>query len=186
MWHCGRNVLLPLQRQRYGRHLSSSVRCLAPLRSEKRVCIGILREESNVWERRAPLAPHHVQALVKNGMQVIVQPSTRRAYSMFEYNEAGASLEEDLSGADVVLGVKAPTTEKIIANKTYAFFSHTIKAQEGNMPLLDACLERVRGLQLSFLVSIVRGLFSSNLASFFFVSFFFVLPRLAACPTCRL
>ena len=27
-------------------------------------------------------------------------------------------------------------------NKTYVFFSHTIKAQEDNMAMLDACLDR--------------------------------------------
>ena len=30
----------------------------------------------------------------------------------------------------------------LIPDKTYAFFSHTIKAQEANMPLLDAMLEK--------------------------------------------
>jgi alpha-aminoadipic semialdehyde synthase len=30
----------------------------------------------------------------------------------------------------------------LIPDKTYAFFSHTIKAQEANMPLLDAILEK--------------------------------------------
>jgi alpha-aminoadipic semialdehyde synthase len=31
----------------------------------------------------------------------------------------------------------------LLPNKSYAFFSHTIKAQEANMPLLDALLEKV-------------------------------------------
>lgn len=105
--------------------------------------IGILREESNVWERRAVLAPHHVQALVKKGVKVVVQPSTRRAYSMFEYEQVGAELHEDLSTCDVILGVKAPNPETLVPHKTYAFFSHTIKAQEASMPLLDVCLHKV-------------------------------------------
>ena len=44
--------------------------------------MAIRRETINVWERRAPLAPHHVRKLVKKGIKVIVQPSNRRAYSM--------------------------------------------------------------------------------------------------------
>jgi hypothetical protein len=32
--------------------------------------------------------------------------------------------------------------ENLIANKTYFFFSHTIKAQDYNMPLLDKMLEQ--------------------------------------------
>ena len=44
--------------------------------------MAIRRETINVWERRAPLAPHHVRKLIKKGIKVIVQPSNRRAYSM--------------------------------------------------------------------------------------------------------
>lgn len=44
--------------------------------------IAIRREDQSVWERRAPFAPHHVKRLVKNGINVLVQPSNRRAYPM--------------------------------------------------------------------------------------------------------
>ena len=39
--------------------------------------------------------------------------------------------------------VKTPNEEELIPNKVYAFFSHTIKAQKENMPLLDAILAKV-------------------------------------------
>lgn len=42
--------------------------------------IGIRRETINAWERRAPLAPVHVKKLTKQGVQVLIQPSNRRAY----------------------------------------------------------------------------------------------------------
>ena len=32
--------------------------------------------------------------------------------------------------------------DELISNKTFVFFSHTIKAQADNMDLLDACLEK--------------------------------------------
>ena len=32
--------------------------------------LGIRREESSVWERRAPLSPNHVQSLVSRGVKV--------------------------------------------------------------------------------------------------------------------
>jgi len=41
------------------------------------------------------------------------------------------------------VGVKQVPIDFLLPNKTYCFFSHTIKAQEANMPLLDACLEKV-------------------------------------------
>ncbi|KAL8567459.1 hypothetical protein ACOMHN_010050 [Nucella lapillus] len=104
--------------------------------------LGIRRETINVWERRAPLAPLHVRKLVKKGIKVIVQPSDRRAYSMQEYVNCGAKIQEDLKDASLVIGVKQVPIDVLLPEKTYAFFSHTIKAQEDNMPLLDALLEK--------------------------------------------
>ena len=106
--------------------------------------MAIRREDINVWERRAPIAPSHVTELIHKGVKVLVQPSTRRAYTMDEYERAGAVITEDLSPASLIIGVKAVPVDLLIPNKTYAFFSHTIKAQEANMPLLDAMLEKVR------------------------------------------
>lgn len=104
--------------------------------------LAIRRETINVWERRAPLSPSHVRKLVKEGIKVIVQPSNRRAYNMQEYAKVGAVIQEDMSEASLVIGVKAVPIDLLIPDKTYAFFSHTIKAQEANMPLLDAILEK--------------------------------------------
>lgn len=106
--------------------------------------MAIRREDINVWERRAPIAPSHVAELAHKGIKVLVQPSTRRAYTMDEYERAGAVITEDLSPASLIIGVKAVPIDLLIPDKTYAFFSHTIKAQEANMPLLDAMLEKVR------------------------------------------
>lgn len=39
-------------------------------------------------------------------------------------------------------GVKQVPAHGLIEGKTYMFFSHTIKGQEANMPLLQACLEK--------------------------------------------
>lgn len=58
------------------------------------------------------------------------------------YLEAGARVQEDISDASVIFGVKQVPIDSLIPNKTYCFFSHTIKAQETNMPLLDAILEK--------------------------------------------
>ena len=66
-------------------------------------------------------------------------PSHHQAYS-----NAGAQIKEDIGEASVIMGVKQVPIDALIPNKTYCFFSHTIKAQEANMPLLDAILEKVR------------------------------------------
>lgn len=58
------------------------------------------------------------------------------------YLNAGAIIQEDISSASVIFGVKQVPVDALIPDKTYCFFSHTIKAQESNMPLLDAILEK--------------------------------------------
>ena len=68
--------------------------------------VAILKESKNKWEQRAPLAPKHVKRLVDQGIQVIVQPSSRRAFYDAEYKRAGATLQDDISAASLVMGVK--------------------------------------------------------------------------------
>jgi len=104
--------------------------------------LAIRREDQSVWERRAPLGPHQVRKLVRSGVRVLVQPSNRRAYPVQTYQKAGAKIQEDIGEASVIMGVKQVPIDKLIPNKTYCFFSHTIKAQDANMPLLDALLEK--------------------------------------------
>nr|XP_056702670.1 alpha-aminoadipic semialdehyde synthase, mitochondrial [Euleptes europaea] len=104
--------------------------------------LAIRREDVNAWERRAPLAPRHVKALASLGYKVLVQPSNRRAIHEKEYIKAGGIIQEDISEACLIVGVKRPPEDKLIPRKTYAFFSHTIKAQEANMSLLDEILRK--------------------------------------------
>lgn len=105
--------------------------------------IAVRREDQSVWERRAPLSPANVKRLVtKENVKVIVQPSNRRAYPMQAYLNAGAIVQEDISEASVIFGVKQVPADQLIPSKTYCMFSHTIKAQESNMPLLDTILEK--------------------------------------------
>uniref|UniRef100_A0A8C2CTP7 Alpha-aminoadipic semialdehyde synthase, mitochondrial n=1 Tax=Cyprinus carpio TaxID=7962 RepID=A0A8C2CTP7_CYPCA len=106
--------------------------------------IAIRREDVNVWERRAPLAPRHVKEITAAGHKVLVQPSNRRAIHERYYEKAGAVIQEDISEASLIIGVKRPPEEKVYPHKTYAFFSHTIKAQEANMGLLDDLLKKVK------------------------------------------
>lgn len=104
----------------------------------RRGTVGLLAEVYGIWERRSPLTPQHVAGLVSNGHRVLVQPSTRRVFSDSEYADVGAEITSDLGDASCILGVKQPRTDALLEDKTYAFFSHTIKAQAENMELLDA------------------------------------------------
>lgn len=106
--------------------------------------LGIVREQHGMWERRTPLSPDQVKQLLQNvpGSRVLVQPCTRRIYSNEEYRGAGAEISEDISSANLLIGVKQVKKENLIPNKSYIFFSHTIKAQPYSMPLLDSILEK--------------------------------------------
>jgi alpha-aminoadipic semialdehyde synthase len=110
--------------------------------SERQRCIGVRREDKNRWERRAPVSPTHVAELVKRGIKVIVQPSNLRTYNDRSYREAGAIVQEDLSDADLIIAVKEVPIPLLLEDKAYMFFSHTIKAQPVNMPLLDEILKK--------------------------------------------
>uniref|UniRef100_A0A2K5XWV3 Aminoadipate-semialdehyde synthase n=1 Tax=Mandrillus leucophaeus TaxID=9568 RepID=A0A2K5XWV3_MANLE len=104
--------------------------------------LAVRREDVNAWERRAPLAPKHIKGITNLGYKVLIQPSNRRAIHDKDYVKAGGILQEDISEACLILGVKRPPEEKLMSRKTYAFFSHTIKAQEANMGLLDEILKQ--------------------------------------------
>ena len=103
--------------------------------------IGILRECKNKWERRCSLTPGEVVQIVAKGIRVLVQPSSIRCYSDDEFIDAGAIIQEDMNDASVIFGVKEVPIANLLAGKTYFFFSHTIKAQDYNMPLLDKLRE---------------------------------------------
>jgi alpha-aminoadipic semialdehyde synthase len=103
---------------------------------------GIRREDKNIWERRVPIVPKHIYELKKNiDIDVIVQPSNIRVFSDHEYEEVGAEINEDLSRCKVIFAVKEIPIDFFEANKTYVFFSHTIKGQEYNMPMLKRMMD---------------------------------------------
>lgn len=122
---------------------SISTKSFGTLRNYANRAIAIRREDKNRWERRVPLVPDDVQKLVRdNGVKVYVQPSTRRVYPDEKFREAGAIVQEDISSADIILGVKEVPIPHLLDNKSYIFFSHTHKGQKYNMPMLKKILDK--------------------------------------------
>jgi NAD/NADP transhydrogenase alpha subunit len=70
-------------------------------------------------ERRTPLTPSNVRRLVREGYKVLVQPSDIRFFTDGSYEKAGAKLVEDLSPANVILGVKEVPVDDLIPGRTY-------------------------------------------------------------------
>jgi alanine dehydrogenase len=111
------------------------------------VLIGIRREDKNHWERRVPLIPADLAELQRQGLEFRVQPSANRIFSDIAYQDVGVQLAEDLGECDLIMAVKEIPRHLLQANKVYIYFSHTIKGQAFNMPML----ERLRELKCSLL-----------------------------------
>jgi alpha-aminoadipic semialdehyde synthase len=104
--------------------------------------IGIRREDKNQWERRVALTPADLAALEgQPGCRFLVQPSPIRVYGDDDYRRAGIEMAEDLDPAGMVLGVKEIPPAQLRAGRAYVFFSHVIKGQPYNMPMLRHLLE---------------------------------------------
>jgi alanine dehydrogenase len=103
--------------------------------------IGIIREGKVPPDARVPLNPNHCALAQKEfPVKIVVQPSTGRCFADEEYLQANVELTEDLQDCDVLMGVKEVPINMLLPNKTYFFFSHTIKAQPYNRKLLQAVL----------------------------------------------
>ncbi|MBD8489676.1 alanine dehydrogenase [Echinicola sp. CAU 1574] len=107
--------------------------------------IGLIKEGKIPVDRRVAFSPEQLKDLNETyeGQAVfVVQKSDLRAYIDEEYLNAGIELVSDVSDCDVLMGIKEVPIDQLIADKTYFFFSHTIKAQPYNRGLLRAVLEK--------------------------------------------
>ena len=99
--------------------------------------IGLIREEKQPFDRRAVLSPSQCKELsASNNVRIFVQPSPHRCFSDHDYRDNGCVIQENMQECDILLGVKEVPINSLIKNKTYMFFSHTIKKQEYNRKLL--------------------------------------------------
>jgi saccharopine dehydrogenase (NAD+, L-lysine-forming) len=104
--------------------------------------LGIRREDKNRWERRVPLVPFHIQQLKDQyGIKTVIQPSRIRVFSDKEFQQVGATVQDSLHPSSVIFAVKEIPVEVFEPGKTYVFFSHTIKGQTHNMPMLKKMMQ---------------------------------------------
>jgi alpha-aminoadipic semialdehyde synthase len=102
----------------------------------------IRAEDKNLWERRTPLVPEDLREILnETGAKGFVEKSEKRIFTEAQYTAAGARSCVGMADGDVILGVKGIPVEKILPNKTYVFFSHTVKGQKDNMPLLQRIID---------------------------------------------
>ena len=105
---------------------------------------GIIKERKNPPDRRVVFSPNELAKLKQTYHDAVVEveSSDIRIFSDVQYKSMGITVTDDVSGSDVLFGVKEVPVENLIPNKAYFFFSHTIKKQPYNQKLLKAILEK--------------------------------------------
>ncbi len=106
--------------------------------------VGIIREGKQPADRRVPLTPAQCKEVMQRYPEVdlVVQRSSVRAFTDAEYEAFEIPLVDDLGDRDLILGVKEVPLDMLLPDKSYLFFSHTIKEQPHNKKLLKTVLER--------------------------------------------
>ena len=106
--------------------------------------IGLLREGKTPPDKRVPLTPKKcIEAQDQfPGLTIVAQQSEIRAFADQEYRDVGLEVRPSVADCDVLMGVKEVPVADLLPNKTYCFFSHTIKKQPANRELLRQVLAR--------------------------------------------
>lgn len=105
---------------------------------------GIITERKKPADRRVLFSPNQlvqIQTLYPES-NFVVESSEIRVFSDADYENAGINVVTDVSDCDVLFGVKEVPVENLIPDKTYFFFSHTIKKQAYNRSLLQSLLAK--------------------------------------------
>jgi alanine dehydrogenase len=105
---------------------------------------GIIKERKNPPDRRVVFSPDEMARIkqLHQGATIKVESSDIRIFTDNQYRNLGIEVTNDISDCDVFFGVKEVPIENLIPNKTYFFFSHTLKKQPHNRQLLIALLEK--------------------------------------------
>jgi saccharopine dehydrogenase (NAD+, L-lysine forming) len=106
--------------------------------------IAIIREGKTPPDHRMPLLPWQCRQLhiLNPDLEFVIQKSKVRCISDQMFAELGLQVQDDVSDADVFMGIKEVNMEDLLPNKTYFFFSHTIKKQAYNREMLREILNR--------------------------------------------
>ena len=106
--------------------------------------IGLLRETKNPVDSRVALSPNQLAALQKRFPKhgFVVQSSDTRAFTDDDYRKAGIRVSDDVSGCDVLFGIKEVNIDTLLPDKHYFFFGHFAKMQNANRPLMQSLMSK--------------------------------------------
>ena len=106
--------------------------------------IGLIREGKTPPDKRVPFTPLQVVEIEQRfpHVKVICHQSPVRCYQDGEYVAAGIQVSPDVSHCDILMGIKEVPIQALVPDKTYLFFSHTLKKQVYNRKLLREVLRK--------------------------------------------
>jgi len=90
-------------------------------------------------EARVLFSPTQLSEIINTypNHRFVVQSSNRRTFRNTEYTKLGIEVCDDVSFADLFLGIKQVPLNQLISGKFYFFFSHTTKRQPHNRWYLE-------------------------------------------------
>lgn len=105
---------------------------------------AIIKERKSPPDRRVVFSPEKLADAKAQfpDAEFIVESSAMRIFPDEAYAKLGFTVTDDVSDADVMIGVKEVPIDHLIPNKKYVYFSHTIKKQPYNCKLLQAMLAK--------------------------------------------
>ncbi len=104
----------------------------------------LIREGRTPPDKRVAFTPLQVREIMQRfpNVNVICQKSDIRCYSDKEFEAMGIPVVDDVTSCNILMGIKEVPIPQLIANKTYLFFSHTLKKQPYNKKLLQEVLRK--------------------------------------------
>ena len=105
--------------------------------------IGVIKEYKKPLDSRSPITPSQSKKLNDSkDFSVSIQKSDKRCFADEEYLSKDVEVCENLNHCNVIIGIKEIPTNKLLKNKTYLIFSHTIKKQRHNRSLLREIINK--------------------------------------------
>lgn len=105
---------------------------------------ALIKERKSIHEGRVLFSPLQLKEIANrySQHQFIVESSSTRCFPDNAYTNLGLTVTNDISNADVFLGIKEIPLKNLIPHKTYFFFSHTTKMQPHNKNYLQGLIEK--------------------------------------------
>ena len=114
------------------------------IHSMRSIKVGLIREGKVPSDKRVAFTPQQAEEVEQRfpNVKVYCQRSEFRAFQDHEYETLGIEIIDDMQKCDILMGIKEVPITDLLDNKTYLFFSHTIKKQPYNKKLLQEVIRK--------------------------------------------